>query len=112
MITRKAMCAHILRPRPIRKAAVCALLLVAGTTHAAGAPSHLPALEPVEIEVDTSALPASEQAALVPLIRAARQLDALYMRQVWPDTRALVRERRAARTPAAEAELAALDFFK
>jgi hypothetical protein len=62
--------------------------------------------------VDLSGLPASEQAALVPIIRAARQLDALYVRQVWPGTRALMRERHAAQTSAAEAELGALNFFK
>src|ERR1700742_1966575 len=32
------------------------------------------------IEVDISGLPASEQAALVPIIRAARQMDGLYLR--------------------------------
>jgi hypothetical protein len=62
--------------------------------------------------VDISGLPASEQAALVPIIRAARQVDALYVQQVWPGTRALMRERQAAQTSTAAAELAALKFFK
>jgi hypothetical protein len=56
---------------------------------AGAGPTQLPALEPMTIEVDISALPASEQAALVPLLRAACHIDALYMRQVWPGTRAL-----------------------
>ena len=62
--------------------------------------------------MDITGLPASEQAALVPLIRAARQIDALYMQQVWPGTRALIRERQSAQTSAAQAELDALNFFK
>jgi hypothetical protein len=72
----------------------------------------LTALKSVAVEVDITRLPASEQAALVPLLRAAHQLDALYMRQVWPGTRALIRERQSAQTSAARAELDALNFFK
>jgi len=75
-------------------------------------PAPLPTTQPVAVDVDISGLPASEQAALVPIIRAARQLDALYVRQVWPGTRALMRERQAEQTSAAEAELVALNFFK
>jgi hypothetical protein len=44
------------------------------------------------IEVDITSLPASEQAALAPILRAARDLDSLYMQQVLPGTRALIRE--------------------
>jgi len=75
-------------------------------------PARLPALEPTTIEVNITALPASEQAALVPILRAAREMDAIYMTQVWPGTRALIRERLSARTSAAQAELDALNFFK
>ena len=89
-----------------------ALLCLAATAEAAAEPSTLPALKPVAVEVDISGLPASEQAALVPLLRAARQMDALYMRQVWPGTRALIRERQSVQTSAAQAELDALNFFK
>ena len=89
-----------------------ALLCLAATAEAAAEPSPLPALKPVAVEVDITRLPASEQAALVPLLRAARQMDALYMRQVWPGTRALIRERQSAQTSAAQAELDALNFFK
>jgi hypothetical protein len=89
-----------------------ALLCLAATAEAAAEPSSLPALESVAVEVDITSLPASEQAALVPLLRAARQMDALYMRQVWPGTRALLRERQSAKDSAAQAELDALNFFK
>jgi len=90
---------------------VSALLCLA-TSGAAAEPSPLPTTQPVSVEVDISGLPASEQAALVPIIRAARQMDTLYMRQVWPGTRALIKERQGAQTSAAEVELAALNFFK
>ncbi len=89
-----------------------ALLCIAVTAAAAAEPSTLPALKPVAVEVDITGLPASEQAALVPLMRAARQMDALYMRQVWPGTRTLIRERQSAQTSAAHAQLDALNFFK
>ena len=82
------------------------------TGNAGAEPAQVPALEQTTIEVDITALPASEQAALVPLLRAARQMDALYMRQVWPGTRALITERQYAQTSAAQAELDALNFFK
>ena len=64
-----------------------ALLCLAATAEAAAEPSPLPALKSVAVEVDITGLPASEQAALVPILRAARQMDALYMQQVWPGTR-------------------------
>jgi hypothetical protein len=89
-----------------------ALLCLVATAESAAEPSPLPALKPVAVEVDITSLPASEQAALVPLLRAARQMDALYMRQVWPGTRALIRERQSAQTSAAQAELDALNYFK
>jgi len=87
-------------------------LLCIPTAGAAAEPSPLPTTPPVAMEVNISGLPASEQAALVPIIRAARLMDALYMRQVWPGTRTLIVEREAAQTSAAEPELAALNFFK
>ena len=59
-----------------------ALLCLAVTAESAAEPSALPALKSVAVEVDIAGLPASEQAALVPLLRAARQMDTLYMRQV------------------------------
>jgi hypothetical protein len=89
-----------------------ALLCLAATAEAAAEPAPLPALKSVAVDVDITGLPASEQAALVPLLRAARHIDALYMRQVWPGTRALIGERQSALTSAAHAELDALNFFK
>jgi hypothetical protein len=89
-----------------------ALLCLAVTAESAAEPSALPALKSVAVEVDIAGLPASEQAALVPLLRAARQMDTLYMRQVWPGTRALIRERQSAGAAAAQPELDALNFFK
>jgi hypothetical protein len=89
-----------------------ALLCLIATAAAVAQPSPLPALTPVRVEVDVTGLPPSEQAALVPLLRAARQMDAIYIRQVWPGTSSLIRERQSAQTTAAQAELDALDFFK
>src|ERR1700722_6085816 len=88
------------------------LLCLIATAEAAAEPSPLPELKPVAVEVDITSLPASEQAALFPLLRAARQMDALYVRQVWPGTRALIKERQSVQTSAAQAELDALNFFK
>ena len=88
------------------------LLCLVATAEGATERPRLPTTQPITVEVDVTGLPASEQAALVPIIRAARQMDALYMRQVWPGTRALISERQALQTSAAEAELAALNFFK
>jgi hypothetical protein len=89
-----------------------ALLCLVATAEAAAEPSPLPSLKPVAVEVDSTSLPASEQAALVPLLRAARQMDELFMRQVWLGTRALIKERQSARDSAAQVELDALNFFK
>jgi hypothetical protein len=88
------------------------LFLAATTAHAASPPSPLPAIKSVPVEVDITSLPASEQAALVPILRAARQMDAIYVQQVWPGTRALISERQAAVNPTAGAEIDALAFFK
>ena len=54
-----------------------ALLCLAATAEATAEPSPLPALKSVAVDVDIAGLPASEQAALVPILRAARQMDAL-----------------------------------
>ncbi len=45
---------------------------------------------PVDIEVDLSGLPAGERRALASLIRAARVVDALHLRQVWAGNEALL----------------------
>jgi len=82
------------------------------TVSAAAAPAQLPALEPTTIEVDLSSLPAGEKAALARIVHAGRLMDALYIRQVWPGTAGLMKERESAQNPSALAELTALNFFK
>lgn len=91
---------------------VVSALICLVVTEAASAEPPLPALKSVAVEVDVTGLPASEQAALVPILRAARRMDTLYMRQVWPGTRALITERESARPSAGQAELDALNYFK
>jgi len=65
-------------------------------------------LAPVDVEVDLSALPASERRALAHLVRAARVLDALHLRQVWAGNEGLLLELLKDRTIAGEARL---DYF-
>ncbi len=89
-----------------------ALLCFVATAAVAADPASLPKLKPVAIEVDVTGLPASEQAALVPLLRAARQMDVIYVRQVWPGTLALISKRQSDKTSEAQVELDALNFFK
>jgi hypothetical protein len=72
----------------------------------------LPALEPTVIEASLSALPSSEHAALARIVHAARLMDSLYLRQVWPGTSSLMRERQGAANRSAQEELSALNFFK
>jgi hypothetical protein len=74
--------------------------------------AQLPTLEPTVVEVDLSVLPFNEKAALARIIHAARRLDALYIRQIWPGTAALLRERTPSRNAQARAEVEALNFFK
>lgn len=45
---------------------------------------------PVELRADVGRLPASERRALVELIRAAEQMDALFLQQVWAGNTALL----------------------
>jgi hypothetical protein len=96
-----------------RAGSVASLMLcLAGMVGAAAQATPLPELKPVEVEVDITGIPASEQAALVPILRAARIMDALYMRQVWPGTSGLIKQREDAKTPAVQAERDALSYFK
>jgi hypothetical protein len=46
--------------------------------------------EPVDIGADVSRLPANEKEALVKLVRAARVMDALFLRQVWGGNEAML----------------------
>ncbi len=47
-------------------------------------------LAPVDVAVDVARLPASERAVLARLIEAARIVDVLYLRQVWPGNQTLL----------------------
>lgn len=87
-----------------------ALIFAPASGFAESAPP--PTLETTVVEVDLSALPSDEKAALARIVHAARRMDALYMRQVWPGTAALQHARTPPRDPPARAELEALDFFK
>jgi hypothetical protein len=71
-----------------------------------------PALEIVPLEVNLALLPETERAALAKIVRAARVMDALYMRQVWPGTAALIAHLSVSHTPEAQAQLEALAFHK
>ena len=75
----------------------CLVLVLAAAARAAPAPTTAAVpppdaatlnklsarLAPVDLTVDVQALPASERAALVELIAAAKIMDALFLRQVW-----------------------------
>ncbi len=65
-------------------------------------------LQPVDIEVDLTALPASERQALASLVRAARVVDALHLRQVWAGNEALLLKLLEDKTLLGEARL---DYF-
>ncbi|HEY0747224.1 MAG TPA: hypothetical protein VGD63_11025 [Steroidobacteraceae bacterium] len=94
----------------MQAAAVAGLMMHSAGAQPATVP--VPVLETTEIEVDVGALPKSERAALTWIIRAARQMDAVYLRQVWPDSIRQKKLRESASNPAAHAELTALEYFK
>jgi hypothetical protein len=71
-----------------------------------------PSIQNVEVAADLSTLPPSERAALKSIRRAARRMDELYMRQVWPGTPALVRARAPESGATAHAEIDAFQYFK
>ena len=87
-------------------------MCVALNAWAGGESRTIPVLQPAEIRADLGSLPDSEKAALARIVHAARQMDRLYIRQVWPGTSSLLRERIPAQSPLARSELIALDFFK
>ena len=100
--------------RNARLVALTALLFAMGpgiqTTLAAGA--TLPELQtmtaryaPVDVRVDTSALPDNERQALVRIIQAAQLIDALYLRQVSPANYSLLLSLLNDRTPLGQARL-------
>ena len=87
-----------------------AACIIPAAGHAQSA--KLPILEPTVVEADLSALPSNEKAALARVIHAARKLDTLFIRQRWPGTAALLRERTPSRNAQVRAEVEALNFFK
>jgi hypothetical protein len=60
---------------------------------------------PVDIGADVSKLPASERRALVHLIEAARQVDAIFLRQVWAGNDALLMDLSGDASPLGHARL-------
>ncbi len=60
---------------------------------------------PVEIGVDLGRMPASERAALLRTIEAARVMDAIFLRQVWPGNGPLLLELLSDRSPLGQARL-------
>jgi hypothetical protein len=56
-------------------------------------------LTPVDLKVDLGALPANERAALARLVAAARVMDTLFLRQVWPGNETLLLALAADGTP-------------
>jgi hypothetical protein len=68
------------RCRALAVFAAACTILAAGYARSA----QLPTLEPAVVEVDLSALPPNERAALARIIHAARKLDTLFIRQIWP----------------------------
>jgi hypothetical protein len=82
------------------------------TVSAASETAQLPTLAPTAIDVDITSIASSEKAALAHIIHAGRLMDALYIRQVWPGTPRLIKERENSQNPTSQAELATLDFYK
>jgi hypothetical protein len=88
---------------------------LAGTVGAAAGPGAAPDLAaltkmaarfaPVDIGADVSALPVEERQALVHLIEAARQADAIFLRQVWAGNNALLMDLSDDPTPLGRARL-------
>jgi hypothetical protein len=88
---------------------------LAGTVGAAAGPGAAPDLAaltkmaarfaPVDIGADVSALPVEERQALVHLIEAARQADAIFLQQVWAGNNALLMDLSDDPTPLGRARL-------
>lgn len=106
------MSATNLPQRSLTWIAGIAAVWLAVNAWAGGVDGAIPVLQPGEIRADLSSLPDNERAALARIVRAARQMDRLYMRQVWPGTSSLLKKYTAAQNPSARSELMALDFFK
>jgi hypothetical protein len=62
-------------------------------------------LAPVDLSVDIGRLPAGERAALAAILKAARIMDALFLRQVWAGNEKLLRDLTRDATPLGQARL-------
>jgi hypothetical protein len=62
---------------------------------------------PVDLGADLSSLPQNERQALAELLRAAKVMDALFLRQVWPGNQNLLRDLSVDTTPLGRARLEA-----
>ena len=106
------MAAEIRSSGPVSAWILAVTVACLTTASAASEPVQLPALDPTAIDVEVTSLPSSEKAALVHIIRAGRVMDALYLRQVWPGTARLIKDRENSQNPTSQAELATLNFYK
>jgi len=122
------MTASPLRSPPSRRSSILALaplavlVVTSGRSGVAGAQApaapplpdaaalkHLSArLAPAQLSADVTRLPASERAALTSILRAARLMDSLFMRQVWAGNAALLVELAGDGTPLGRERLHAL----
>ena len=98
--------------RPLLGSILAVSVVCFTTVSAASEPAQLPVIASTAIDVDITALPASEKAALAHILHAGRLMDALYIRQAWPGTERLIKERENSQSPASQAELATLNFYK
>ena len=98
-------------PRILSLCILCAVTVLAraaAVPDAAGLAAMSERFAPVQIEVDLSALPPNERAALADMVRAAHLIDALFMRQVSAGNAATLLALSADPSPLARARL---DYF-
>jgi hypothetical protein len=104
-----------MRSLPTRAGLLLALVLpggaLLGTQPSMSSPdatqleSMLSRFAPVDLEVDLSGLPPNERRALGSLVAAARLVDGLFLRQVWPGNDAMLLELAQDPTPLGRARL-------
>ncbi len=91
--------------RPAMLSALLSLALAASLPNHAQIDSQLARLAPTDITANLSGLPPSERAALAALVRAAKKLDALFLRQVWGGNVDLLYQLSQDQTPLGKARL-------
>jgi hypothetical protein len=102
--------APVTRPLASLFALVPAAQLLAAPVHAAEDPvaaihRREARYAPVDLKADLSTLPASERLALARLVEAAREMDGLFLRQVWSGNPALLLALASDRSPLGRARL-------